>query len=366
MIPFVDLRAQLDSIRADIDLAMAGVMETSSYIRGPALGAFEAGFARLVGADFAFGVGSGTDALHLAVRALGIGPGDEVITVANTWISTAFAASYVGADVVLVDIDPDTYQMDPACLMAAITPKTKAVIPVHLFGHPAPMDEIMAICRPRGIAVIEDVAQAPLAEAGGRQVGTIGDIGCYSFYPSKNLGCFGDGGAVVTNDPALAERLRRLANYGQSGHFDHEMVGYNSRLDTLQAAVLNAKMPHLPAWTDARRRAATWYAEALKDLPVKCPVEAAGARAVYHLYVIQVDDRDECMAYLRDHGVMAQIHYPQPIHLQPCYAGLGYGPGTFPVTEAAAQRILSLPMYAELTQDQIGIVADTLGAFINE
>jgi len=366
MIPFVDLRAQLESIRTEVDSAMARVLETSAYIRGPALGEFEAGFARLVGAAHAFGVGSGTDALHLAVRALGIGPGDEVITVANTWISTAFAASYVGAKVVLVDMDADTYQMDPDQLAAAITPKTKAVIPVHLFGHPAPMIEIMAICRPRGIAVIEDVAQAPLAEVGGQQVGTIGDIGCYSFYPSKNLGCYGDGGAVVTNDDALAETLRQLANYGQSGHFDHEIVGYNSRLDTLQAAVLNTKMPHLPEWTRARRQAAEWYGAALADLPVKRPVEAMGARAVYHLYVIQIDNRDACLEYLRDHGVMAQIHYPLPIHLQPCYAGLGYGAGDFPATESAVKRILSLPMYAELTQVQVGIVADAISAFITE
>lgn len=366
MIPFVDLRAQLDTIRADIDVSMAGVMEASSYIRGPALGAFEAGFADLVGAGFVFGVGSGTDALHLAVRALGLGPGDEVITVANTWISTAFAASYVGADVVLVDVDAATLQMDPERLNEAITPNTKAVIPVHLFGHPAPMDEIMAICRPRGIHVIEDVAQAPLAKVGGQQVGTIGDLGCYSFYPSKNLGCFGDGGAVVTNDAALAKRVKSLSDYGQSGHFDHEIVGYNSRLDTLQAAILNAKMPHLPAWTEARRRAAQWYAEALADLPLTCPTEAENARAVYHLYVIQIDSRDDCLEYLRDHGVMAQIHYPQPIHVQPCYAGLGYRAGSFPVVEAASTRILSLPMYAELTQSQVGVVADTLRAFINE
>ncbi len=365
MIPFVDLHAQLNSIRAEIDPAMAEVLETSSYIRGPALDKFESGFARLVGAEFAFGVGSGTDALHLAVRALGLGPGDEVITVANTWISTAFAASYVGAKAVLVDVDPDTYQMDPDRLIEAISPNTKAVIPVHLFGHPAPMEEIMAICRPRGIKVIEDVAQAPMAEVGGRQVGTIGDIGCYSFYPSKNLGCYGDGGAVVTNDASLAETVKRLADCGQSGYFDHKIVGYNSRLDTLQAAVLNAKMPHLPEWTEARRGVAKWYAERLKDLPVKCPTEAANAKAVYHLYVIQIDGRDECLKYLRDQGVMAQIHYPRPIHLQPCYAGLGYAAGDFPVVEAASKRILSLPMYPELTQQQVGVVADTLSAFIH-
>lgn len=365
MIPFVDLNAQRNTIKVELESAMEEVMETSSYIRGPALAQFEAGFAQLIGAHFVFGVGSGTDALHLAVRALAIGPGDEVITVANTWISTAFAASYVGAKVVFVDVDPDTYQMDPKCLQAAITPNTKAVIAVHLYGHPAPMDEIMAICRPRGIKVIEDVAQAPLAEVGGHQVGTIGDIGCYSFYPSKNLGCYGDGGAVVCNDASLAETLMRLSNYGQSEPFNHQLVGYNSRLDTLQAAILNAKMPHLVKWTNARRTVGDWYAEQLEGLPIKCPTEAENAKCVYHLYVVQIDYRDECIAYLRDHGVMAQIHYPQPIHLQPCYADLGYGLGDFPVIEATSKRILSLPIYPELTQDQVGVVAETLSAFIH-
>lgn len=364
MIPFVDLNAQRNTIKAELAAAMEDVFATSSYIRGPALPKFEENFARLTGAKYVFGVGSGTDALHLAVRALGIGPGDEVVTVANTWISTAFAASYVGAKVVFVDVDPNTYQMDPNRLEEAITQNTKAVIPVHLYGHPAPMDEIMAICRPRGIKVIEDVAQAPLAEVSGRQIGTIGDIGCYSFYPSKNLGCYGDGGAVVCNDASLAEILKRLANYGQSEPFHHELVGYNSRLDTLQAAILDAKMPHLAKWTEARRTVSAWYAERLAGLPIKCPAEAENAKCVYHLYVVQIDRRDECIAYLRDHGVMAQIHYPNPIHLQPCYADLGYRPGDFPVIEAASKRILSLPMYPELTQDQVGVVADTLSAFI--
>lgn len=365
MIPFVDLNAQLETIRQDLALAVESVLQSSSYIRGPALAEFEAGFARLTGAQFAIGVASGTDALHLAVRALGIGPGDEVITVANTWISTAFAASYVGAKVVFVDVDPSTYQMSPAHLEAAITPRTKAVIAVHLYGHPAPINEIMAICRPRGIKVIEDVAQAPLAEVNGTQVGTIGDIGCYSFYPSKNLGCYGDGGALVCNDASLAKTLKQISNYGQSEPYNHVMIGYNSRLDTVQAAVLNAKMPHLKKWTDARRTVSKWYAERLKDLPVNCPAEAQNAKSVYHLYVIQVDDRDACLAYMRDHGVMVQIHYPEPIHLQPCYADLGYKHGDFPVVEAASKRILSLPMYPELSQDQVDVVANTLSAFIH-
>jgi dTDP-4-amino-4,6-dideoxygalactose transaminase len=343
---------------------MASVLETSSFILGPAVSEFEQGFAQLVGAKFALGVGSGTEALHLAARALGIGPGDEVITVANTWISTAFAASYTGAKVVLVDVDPDTYQMDPHLLEKAITPNTKAVIPVHLFGHPAPMTEIIAICRPRGIKVVEDVAQAPNAMIDDQFVGTIGDIGCYSFYPSKNLGCYGDGGAIVTNQPDLAEELKKLSNYGQLAKYNHEIIGYNSRLDTLQAAVLNTKMPYLNEWNEARRKIAGWYQTELQNMALKLPIEASDVKSVYHLFVIQVDDRDECLEYLHKKGIMAQIHYPTLIHLQPCYAHLGHGLGDFPVAEAAASRILSLPMYPELTQEQVSVVADALSSFI--
>lgn len=366
MIPFVDLHAQLESIRAELGPAMANVLETSSFIRGPALSEFEDSFARLVGAEYALGVGSGTEALQLAVRALGIGPGDEVITVANTWISTAFSASHVGAKVVLVDVDPDTYQMDTERLAEAITPNTKAVIPVHLYGHPAPMRKIMEICRPRGIKVIEDVAQAPNAKVNGKCVGTIGDIGCYSFYPSKNLGCYGDGGAVVTNQPALAEKLKKLSDYGQSERFNHQVIGYNSRLDTLQAAVLNTKIPYLNEWNEARRQVAEWYTDELRNMALKLPTEAAGVRAVYHLFVIQIDERDACLEYLHKKDIMAQVHYPSLIHLQPCYEHLGYRPGDFPVAEAAVGRILSLPIYPELTQDQVGIVANALSSFIRQ
>lgn len=364
MIPFVDLAAQYRSIKSEIDAAIQDVITASAFIHGPAVARFEKAFAALHGVRHAVGVASGTDALHLAVRALDIGPGDEVVTVANTWISTAFAASYVGARPILIDIDPDTYQMDPKALEQAITPRTKAVIPVHLFGHPAPMDDILALCRPRGIKVIEDVAQAPLAELDGRRVGTFGDVACFSFYPSKNLGCYGDGGAVITNDESLAARLRELADYGQTVRYHHVRVGYNSRLDTLQAAVLLAKLPYLESWTRARRENARRYDRVLKDLPVKRPIESLGAKAVYHLYVVQVDRRDECLAFLRDRGVMAQVHYPSIIHLQPCYREFGYGPGDFPVAEATVHRILSLPMYPELSEAQIAAVADALADFL--
>jgi len=363
MIPFVDLRAQYDGLKPEIDAAIQGVIASSAFIRGNPLGAFETAFAERIGVRHAVGAASGTDALHLAVRALGIGPGDEVITVTNTWISTAFAAAYVGARPVLVDVDPVTLQMDPDALARAVTPRTRAVIPVHMFGHPAPMDEIMAICRPRGIRVIEDVAHAPLARLGGKPTGTFGDVACYSFYPSKNLGCYGDGGAVVTDDDALAAEIRLLADYGQSDHFVHRTVGYNSRLDTLQAAILLAKLPHLEAWNRRRRQNADCYRQRLAALPVKLPTESAGIEAVYHLFVIELDRRDACRDFLRERGIMAQIHYPTPIHMQPCFADLGYGHGSFPVAEAAAARILSLPMFPELTAAQVDAVGWALEAF---
>ena len=364
MVPFVDLKAQYHSLKAEIDRAMTEVIGSSAFIRGPALAAFEREFAAAVGARHAIGVASGTDALNLALRALDLGPGDEAITVPNTWISTAFAVSHAGARLAFVDIDPATGQMDADDLGRALTPRTKAVLPVHMFGHPAPMDRIMAICRPRGIRVVEDIAQAPLAEVHGKKVGSFGDLACYSFYPSKNLGCYGDGGAVTSDDDVLAERVWCLADYGQKERFRHAMAGWNSRLDTLQAAILRAKLPHLVRWTETRRARAKRYGELLAGLPVRLPREAPWAKAVYHLYVVEVDRRDECLAFLRAQGVMAQVHYPACVHLQPCYAELGYRPGDFPAAEAAKDRILSLPMYPELTEAQMRTVADALAAFL--
>jgi dTDP-4-amino-4,6-dideoxygalactose transaminase len=366
MVPFVDLIAQYNSLKAEIDRAVADVIEHSTFIRGPALAAFEREFAAAVGARHAIGVASGTDALNLVIRALDLGPGDEAITVPNTWVSTAYAVSHVGARLVFVDIDPTTGQMDADKLERALTPRTKAVLPVHMFGHPAPMDRIADICRGRGIRVVEDIAQAPLAEVNGKKVGSFGGLACYSFYPSKNLGCYGDGGAVTTDDDVLAERVRRLADYGQKERFHHTAVGWNSRLDTLQAAILRAKLPHLAGWNEARRVRAKRYGELLAGLPIRLPKEAPWAKAVYHLYVIEVDRRDECLAFLRARGVMAQVHYPTCVHLQPCYAELGYRSGDFPVAEAAKDRILSLPMYPELTETQMKTVADTLAAFVRQ
>lgn len=363
MIPLVDLNAQYQSIRAEIDAAIKDVIETAAFIRGPQLDDFEKKFAALCGSEYACCVGSGTEALHLALLALGIGPGDEVVTVTNTWISTAFAISHVGATPVLVDVDPETYQMDPLALESAITPRTKAVVAVHLYGHPAPMQKIKAVCNHHGLYLVEDVAQAILAEVDGVQVGTIGDIGCYSFYPSKNLGCFGDGGAVITNSSELGKKLKVLADYGQTSPFVHEVIGFNSRLNTLQATVLSVKMKRLVDWNAARRRHAQRYISAFADLPIKLPTEMPNVRAVYHLFVIETDQRDACRAYLHEMGVSTQIHYPTPIHLQPCYRYLNYNRKDFPVAEAASERILSLPIYPELSAQQMDKIINSMRNF---
>lgn len=360
MIPFVDLKSQYDSIHSEIDEAIQSTIDSSAFISGPAVDDFENQFAKTHDVKHAIGMGSGTDALHMAVRACGISQGDEIITVPNTWISTAFAGSYVGAKPVLVDIDPDTYQMDAKKLEEAITSKTKAIIPVHMFGHPAPMGQIIEIANAQNISVIEDVAQAPLAEIDGKIVGTIGDIGCYSFYPSKNLGCFGDGGAVITNNSWLEKRLRILSDYGQSERFQHQCIGYNSRLDTLQAAVLLVKLKYLKDWTEKRRKLAALYCKHLSDLPIKLPTEAQNARAVYHLFVVQIEQRNKCLNQLRNAGIMAQVHYPQSVHLQPCYQELGYQKGDFPVSEMLSANGLSLPFFPDMTEAQVLEVVNAL------
>jgi dTDP-4-amino-4,6-dideoxygalactose transaminase len=365
VIPFVDLGKQFESIEPEIMEAVRAVVKSSAFIRGAPLTEFEQAFAELHGVPHAIGVGSGTDALNLSVQALGLKPGDEVITVPNSWISTAFAISHTGATPVFVDVDPDTYQMDAAKLAEAITDRTKAIIPVHLFGHPAPMAEIEELCRGKNIQIIEDVAQAPLARINGNTVGTIGALGCFSFYPSKNLGAYGDGGLILTSDDQLAETIRQLANYGQSETYKHVSVGINSRLDTLQAAILLCKLPNLKAWTESRRTAAKHYDKLLAPLPIKRAATAEGAEPVYHLYVVEVDDRDKCLSWLRENGVMAQVHYPSVIHLQECYQHLGYTKGDFPAAENAADKMISLPIYPEITPEQIRYVVDTLKGFLD-
>ncbi len=306
---------------------------------------------------------SGTSALELALRAFDIGPGDEVITAANTFIATALAVSYVGAKPVLVDADPQTHTLDVACVRDAITPRTRAIIPVHLYGHPADMDPLLALARENSLIVIEDACQAHGARYKGQRVGSLGHAAAFSFYPAKNLGAYGDAGAVVTNDPKIDEKLRMLRNYGSREKYVHDMQGFNRRLDTLQAAVLRVKLKYLDQWNEARRAHAARYAELLADSGVAAPQAADYAEPIWHLYVIRSQARDALRKHLTQRGIATGIHYPIPIHEQAAYADLGYKRGTFPVTERASDEILSLPMYAELTDAQIGQVAQAIKEF---
>ncbi len=312
---------------------------------------------------YAVGVDSGTSALELALRAYDIGPGDEVITAANTFIATALAITYVGAKPVLADADPLTHTLDVDCVRDAITPRTKAIIPVHLYGHPADMDPLLALAREHGLIVVEDACQAHGARYKGKRVGSLGDAAAFSFYPAKNLGAYGDAGAVVTNDPQVDEKLRMLRNYGSREKYVHDIQGFNRRLDTLQAAVLRAKLKYLDRWNAARRAHAARYAELLAHSSVTAPQAASYAEPIWHLYVIRAQARDALRKHLTQRGIATGIHYPIPIHAQAAYANLGYPRGAFPVTEQAATEILSLPMYAELTDAQIEQVAEAISAF---
>lgn len=363
LVSFVDLAAQYESISAEIDEATQVVLRGTDYILGKAVGQFEDEFASYCGASHAVGLDSGTSALELALRAFEVGPGDEVITVANTFIATALAISYTGATPILVDADPDAYNIDCAALEGAITPRTRAIIPVHLYGQPADMDPIVEIARRHGLAVIEDACQAHGARYKGRRVGTLGHAAAFSFYPAKNLGAYGDGGMVVTNDERVAESLRMLRNYGQSRKYHHELRGFNRRLDTLQAAVLRVKLRHLDSWNASRGDHAALYNTLLADSDCVLPREAPYAESVWHLYVIQTDDRDALAAYLDRRHISTGIHYPVPIHLQPAYRDLGYQAGDFPVSERCADRILSLPMYPELTPELVHCVSRSIHGF---
>jgi dTDP-4-amino-4,6-dideoxygalactose transaminase len=362
-IPFVDLAAQYESIAGEIEQAMSGVLKRTDFILGGDVEQFEREFAEYSETSFAVGIDSGTSAIEMALRAYGIGPGDEVITVANSFIATALAISYTGARPVLMDVDARTYNMDPALLERAITPWTRAVVPVHLYGQPADMDPILAIAEERGLVVVEDACQAHGARYRGKRAGSLGHAAAFSFYPGKNLGAYGDGGLVTTNDEEVADSLRMLRNYGQRQKYHHLLQGFNRRLDTLQAAVLRVKLPHLDGWNEARRRHAARYNELLEGAGVGPPFDADYAESVYHLYVIRVEDRDGLLAHLKERGVSAGIHYPVPIHLQPAYQELGYPSGSFPVSEQSAHEILSLPMYAELTDSQVEHVARSVREF---
>jgi dTDP-4-amino-4,6-dideoxygalactose transaminase len=359
-VPFVDFRAHVAAHRREIDEAIARVLDSGWFILGPEGTAFETEVAAALGARDAVAVGNGTDALALALRALDVGPGDEVVTSALSAAFTGLAVMQAGARPVFVDVDPRTLNLDPDRLPGAFTPRTKAIVPVHLYGHPADMTPILALARERGIAVLEDACQAHGALHDGRPVGTLAGergIGALSFYPTKNLGGLGDGGAVLVNDPGLAARLRRLRNGGQSDRYRHEVQGFNSRLDEIQAALLRVGLRHLPAWTERRRALAAFYAGALEGAGVELPREQPYARAVYHLFVVRHPRREALAAALQARGVGTLIHYPIPLHLQPAFAFLGGRPGDLPVAERATAEVLSLPLYPELTDLQAQAVA---------
>jgi len=365
-VPFVDLGAQYRTIEGEIGEATSRVIQQSDFILGREVSLFEEEFAAFCEAKYAIGVDSGTSALELALRAYDIGPGDEVITAANSFIASALAISHAGARPILVDVDPSTYTVDVSAIEKAITPRTKAVIPVHLYGHPAHMNPIRELADKHGLVIIEDACQAHGTRYKGRRAGSLGHAAAFSFYPGKNLGAYGDGGIVVTNDRGIARRLEMLRNYGQKEKYQHLFRGYNRRLDTLQAAVLRVKLRYLEKWNAARRWNAVLYHKFLDGCGLLLPGEAPGAESVWHLYVIRAEQRDALKEHLISRGISASIHYPIPIHVQPAYLDLGYKKGDFPVTESCAHQVLSLPMYAEISQDQIEYVAKTIRNFLSD
>jgi dTDP-4-amino-4,6-dideoxygalactose transaminase len=361
MIPFLDLKAQYASIKQEIDSAVLGVLASAQYVLGEEVSLFEQEFAAYCGTRHAVAVNTGTSALHLSLIALGIGPGDEVITVPFTFVATTSAICYTGARPVFVDVDPVTLTMDVAQLEAAITPRTRAIMPVHLYGQMAEMDTIMAIARHHGLPVIEDACQAHGARYQGRRAGSIGALGCFSFYPGKNLGACGEGGIAVTNSDEHARTLRMLRDWGQEARYHHVLKGFNYRMDGIQGAVLRVKLRHLERWTEARRAVAARYdASPRRDEGIELPVQANGRRHVYHIYAIRSRDRDALQRRLLMDGVQTGLHYPIPVHLQKAHADLGYGVGDFPVAEAAAREVLSLPIYPEMSASQVEEVAALL------
>jgi dTDP-4-amino-4,6-dideoxygalactose transaminase len=359
-IPLVDLKAQYAGIKPEIDAAIERVVNNTSFIMGKEVSEFEQKFASYVEAKAAVGVASGTAALHLSLMACGVGPGDEVITTAHTFMATSEPISQVGAKPVFVDIDPDTYNIDASLVEQAITPRTKAIIPVHLYGQPAQLEELLEVARRHNLSLIEDAAQAHGAEYKGQRCGSIGDLACFSFYPGKNLGAYGDAGAVTGNNDELLARVRKLRDHGRTSKYEHDEIGFGERLDGLQAAILGAKLPHLEDWTEARRSHAKLYNELLAGCDVVTPFEMEEARHVYHLYVIRTPRRDKVLAHLKSKGIDAGIHYPVPLHRQPAYLKQGYGDLSLPVTEQAAAEVLSLPLFPELTYEQIAYIAEAV------
>lgn len=357
-VPFLDLKVQYRTLRTEIDEAIGQVFEQAAFSGGTFVAGFEKEFASFCGSPYAIGVGSGTEALWLALCALGVNPGDEIITVPNSFIATAEAISLCGARPVFVDVEESTYNMDPALLESAITPRTKAVIPVHLFGQTADMDPILKIAARHGLFIIEDACQAHGAEYKGIKAGSMGEAGCFSFYPGKNLGAYGEAGMVVTKDPALAEKVRMIRDHGQSQKYHHHRIGWNARMDGIQGAVLNVKLKRLTQWNEARRRNAHRYHALLGEIPdLAIPHEAPYGRHVYHIYAIRVRNRDRLIALLAEGGIACGIHYPVPIHLQQAYGFLNLQEGSFPVAERCAKEFVSLPMFPELSDKQVEYVS---------
>ena len=357
MIPFVDLKAQYRSIKPEIDAAIARVLESAQFVLGNEVEAFEQEFAAFCGTAHGIAVNSGTSALHLALLAAGVGPGDEVITVPFTFVATAATIAYAGARPVFVDIDDRSFTMDPGAIDAAVTSRTKAIVPVHLYGQAADLDPILEVAARHGLTVIEDAAQAHGALYRGRPAGSLGHLACFSFYPSKNLGAYGEGGLIATNDPEAAAQLRLLRNWGQDKKYVHTLRGFNARMEGFQGAILRVKLRHLPAWTAARRRIAHRYDAALADSGLTLPHEMDYATHVHYLYTVRLRGRDALQAALRTDGIQTGVHYPIPIHLQPAWADLGYGARAFPRSERAASDVLSLPVFPEMTDEQVDTVA---------
>jgi dTDP-4-amino-4,6-dideoxygalactose transaminase len=359
-VPLMDLKRQYSAIKAEVLPAVESVLESTQYVLGTEVAAFEEEFAAYCGVPLAVAVNSGTSALHLALLAAGVGPGDEVITVPCTFVATVAAIGYTGATPVFVDVDPVTYTLDPTQLQAAITPKTKVILPVHLYGNPADMDPILNIARRHGITVVEDAAQAHGAEYRGRRCGAMGEMGCFSFYPGKNLGAYGEGGLITTSSPELAKKLRMLRDWGAERKYEHVLKGYNYRMEGVQGAILRVKLRYLEEWTEARRAHAAFYRSALAGSPLTLPVEQAESRHVYHVYAVLVKERAQFMNSLLAKGIHTGIHYPHPVHLLPAYSDLGYAAGDFPISERISASEVSLPMYPELTNPELEAVAEAV------
>ncbi len=365
-VPYLDLKAQIKPLRAEIDAAISKVIDNTSFCLGPDVVQFEKDFAKYCGAEHCVAFNSGTSAEHVGLMLLGVGQGDEVITTPYTFVATSWAISYVGAKPVYVDVDDATMNLNPSLIEKAITKKTKAVLPVHLYGQPFDVDGIREVCKKHNLPLMEDACQAHGAKYKGKTVGGLGEVSCFSFYPGKNLGAFGEGGALVTNNAEFAKRARSLREHGSTVRYYHDEVGFNYRMEGIQGAVLGIKLKHLAKWTSERQRVAKRYAELLADTPLQLPTQPSYAESVWHLYVVRHPQREELKKYLEANGVGCALHYPLPLHLQKCYAELGYKPGDFPNSEKAASQCLSLPIYPELTEEQILRVVEVVKSFFKK